>query len=81
MVFCTRCEADSELISDESSGFSCCANCGCVLEENNFSSDLMFAKGADGEGGMVGTIVGQTAGGGNYSRGAYGGEVSRRATS
>ncbi|KAG1655086.1 hypothetical protein FOA52_004226 [Chlamydomonas sp. UWO 241] len=70
MTFCARCNAEVELMMDDSSGFSCCGQCGCVLEEHNFSSDLTFATGADGTGGMVGTIVGQTSGG---RRGAYGG--------
>jgi transcription factor IIIB subunit 2 len=75
MVFCVNCKDEVELEVDETNGFSCCAQCGRVHEDIAFSSDVLFQKGADGEGGMVGQIVGQTTGG--LSRGAYaGGEVT-----
>jgi transcription factor IIIB subunit 2 len=48
-----------ELIADESAGFSCCPNCGRVLEDIAFASDVQFAKGADGEGELVGQFVGE----------------------
>lgn len=35
-----------------------CVNCGRVLEDAAFASDVTFMKGADGEGEMVGQFVG-----------------------
>jgi len=44
---------------DESHGFSCCLQCGRVVEDIAFASDVQFQRGADGEGGMVGQLVGE----------------------
>lgn len=33
--------------------------CGRVLDENAFSSDIMFTKGADGDGELVGQFIGE----------------------
>ncbi len=37
-----------------------CGQCGRVLEDAAFSSDVTFMKGADGEGELVGQFVGES---------------------
>ena len=39
---------------------TCCCNCGRVLEDTAFSTDVTFMKGADGEGELVGQFVSET---------------------
>nr|ADI46953.1 BFR1m [Volvox carteri f. nagariensis] len=58
MVWCSQCQAEVELEADEANGFSCCVQCGRVLEDTAFSTDVMFTKGADGAGELVGQLVG-----------------------
>ncbi len=58
MVWCDSCKADVGV--EEQMGFTCCIYCGRVLEDMAFSSDVQFAKGADGEGEMVGQFVGES---------------------
>jgi len=48
-VHCSRCRADTEAEPDPAGGFLACTVCGFILEEQAFSSDPSFAKGADGE--------------------------------
>ncbi|KXZ48221.1 BFR protein [Gonium pectorale] len=58
MVWCATCAAEVEVEVDDANGFSCCVQCGRVVEDTAFSSDVMFSKGADGEGELVGKMVG-----------------------
>lgn len=60
MVFCVSCDAEVEGVDDEANGFTCCAYCGRVLEDIAFASDVQFAKGGDGSGGMMGQMVGES---------------------
>ncbi|KAG2437566.1 hypothetical protein HYH02_011208 [Chlamydomonas schloesseri] len=72
MVWCAQCAADVEVEADDQNGFACCVQCGRVVEDTAFSSDVMFTKGGDGEGEMVGQMVGasgEARGLGRYSGG------------
>ncbi|GLC54447.1 hypothetical protein PLESTB_000864600 [Pleodorina starrii] len=71
MVWCNQCQAEVELEADEANGFSCCVQCGRVVEDSAFSSDVMFAKGNDGGGELVGQMVG--ANGDAHGIGRYSG--------
>ena len=81
MVFCTTCDCEVDVAVDDGNGFSCCMLCGRVVEDLAFASDVMFQKGADGEGEMVGQYVGETGqarGVARYSGGRlWAGQVSR----
>jgi transcription factor IIIB subunit 2 len=59
-MWCATCAAEVEVDTDESHGFSCCLQCGRVVEDIAFASDVQFQRGADGEGGMVGQMVGES---------------------
>jgi transcription factor IIIB subunit 2 len=59
MVWCPSCEEEVEVDYNESAAMTCCFNCGRVLEDTAFSSDVTFTKGADGEGELVGQFVGE----------------------
>lgn len=72
MVFCRTCDCEVDIDFDESGGVACCTQCGRVVEDGAFASDIQFAKGPDGEGGMVGQFVaedGRARGVGHYSGG------------
>ncbi|GLI62861.1 Transcription initiation factor TFIIIB Brf1 subunit [Volvox africanus] len=71
MVWCSQCQADVEVEADDAKGFSCCMQCGRVVEDTAFSSDVMFAKGSDGTGELVGQMVG--ANGDAHGIGRYSG--------
>lgn len=71
MVFCTRCACEVESEQNESGGFSFCTLCGQVLEEGAFAQDVQFAKGADGDGELVGQFV-DAEGNANVARFANG---------
>nr|BCL66138.1 Transcription initiation factor TFIIIB Brf1 subunit [Volvox africanus] len=71
MVWCSQCQADVEVEADDAKGFSCCVQCGRVVEDTAFSSDVMFAKGSDGTGELVGQMVG--ANGDAHGIGRYSG--------
>jgi hypothetical protein len=43
---------------DYSDAMTACVNCGRVLEDAAFASDVTFMKGADGDGELVGQMVG-----------------------
>jgi hypothetical protein len=58
MVWCPTCGEDVEADYNESGAMTACVNCGRVLEDAAFASDVTFMKGADGEGEMVGQFVG-----------------------
>uniref|UniRef100_A0A7S3QLZ1 Cyclin-like domain-containing protein n=2 Tax=Dunaliella tertiolecta TaxID=3047 RepID=A0A7S3QLZ1_DUNTE len=58
-MWCGTCAAEVEVDVDESHGFSCCLQCGRVVEDIAFASDVQFQRGPDGEGGMVGQMVGE----------------------
>jgi hypothetical protein len=60
MVFCTNCQADVDLEYADAGALSCCPQCGRVFDDVGFSNDLTFARGADGEGEMVGQFVSET---------------------
>ena len=60
MVFCRQCQDDVEAEVDEAGGYAACPLCGLILEAVAFSSDVQFAKGADGEGELVGQFVSET---------------------
>ncbi|GFR43136.1 hypothetical protein Agub_g4153 [Astrephomene gubernaculifera] len=57
-MWCATCAMEVEVEADDANGFSCCMQCGRVVEDMAFSSDVIFTKGGDGEGEMVGQIVG-----------------------
>ncbi|MEW5314508.1 MAG: hypothetical protein WDW38_006002 [Sanguina aurantia] len=73
MTFCNNCDAEVEAETDDSTGLMCCIQCGRVVEDRAFASDVQFSKGADGGGEMVGQFVGGGGGGGGggarYSNG------------
>jgi transcription factor IIIB subunit 2 len=60
LLFCPSCRAEAEPEVDEAAGFAACAQCGRVLDEGAFSTDVQFVKGADGEGELVGQFVPET---------------------
>ncbi|KAK9838597.1 hypothetical protein WJX84_010152 [Apatococcus fuscideae] len=60
MVFCKECKRDVEIWDDGSGGFSCCPNCGTVLDEDAFSSEVGFTKDAGGDSAVVGSFVSDT---------------------
>jgi hypothetical protein len=60
MVFCRQCKEEVEPEVDDAGGFAACPACGLILEDIAFSSDVQFAKGADGEGELVGQFVSET---------------------
>jgi transcription initiation factor TFIIIB Brf1 subunit/transcription initiation factor TFIIB len=58
MVWCPTCGEDVEVEYSDAAAMTACVNCGRVLEDDAFASDVTFMKGADGEGEMVGQFVG-----------------------
>lgn len=60
MVYCKQCMDNIEPELDEAGGFAACPMCGLILEDIAFSGDVQFAKGADGEGELVGQFVSET---------------------
>lgn len=44
MVYCQTCDAEVEVDADESHGFSCCVQCGRVVDDHAFASDVQFSK-------------------------------------
>jgi transcription initiation factor TFIIIB Brf1 subunit/transcription initiation factor TFIIB len=57
MVWCPTCSEDVEVEYSDAAAMTCCINCGRVLEDAAFASDVTFMKGADGEGELVGQFV------------------------
>lgn len=45
-----------ELVQDDQNGFSCCAQCGRVLEDLAFTSDVQFQK-VGGQAGRTWALV------------------------
>ncbi|KAL4445344.1 hypothetical protein ABPG77_011169 [Micractinium sp. CCAP 211/92] len=60
MVFCGYCQDDVDVEVDDANGFSCCVQCGRVLEDTAFSADVTFQKDAGGESMVVGQFVSET---------------------
>ncbi|KDD72637.1 hypothetical protein H632_c3093p0, partial [Helicosporidium sp. ATCC 50920] len=58
MVYCAYCERDVDMEGDETGGYTCCVQCGRVLEEGAFSNDVTFVKDAGGESAVMGQFVG-----------------------
>eukprot|EP00899_Mesostigma_viride_P022878 jgi/Mesvir1/3775/Mv08222-RA.1 len=74
MVFCSYCNADVVAEVDETNGFSCCTSCGRVLDDNIFSTDPTFSKGAGGASQVDGNFVALDGHvGSTLSRGGHGG--------
>ncbi|CAM6045963.1 unnamed protein product [Sphagnum compactum] len=63
MVWCSYCGKDQIAERDEINGFTCCTGCGRVLDDNVYSTDVTFTKGADGSSQAEGNFVrdGQTS--------------------
>jgi transcription factor IIIB subunit 2 len=57
MVYCNYCEVEVEVEVDDANGFSCCVQCGRVLEDTAFSADVTFQKDAGGESTVLGQFV------------------------
>ncbi|KAL4858728.1 Transcription factor IIIB subunit [Chlorella vulgaris] len=57
MVYCTACACEVDAEVDDANGFSCCVQCGRVLEDTAFSADITFAKDAGGESTVMGQFV------------------------
>jgi transcription factor IIIB subunit 2 len=60
MAFCKICDATTDVDIDEQRGISCCVECGSVLEDVAFSSDVTFQKDAAGESTVVGQFVNES---------------------
>lgn len=60
MVYCGYCQDDVDVEVDDANGFSCCVQCGRVLEDTAFSADVTFQKDAGGESTVVGQFVSET---------------------
>lgn len=60
MVFCNYCACDVDVEQDDANGFSCCIQCGRVLEDIAFSADITFQKDAAGESTVVGQFVNES---------------------
>lgn len=56
-MWCPTCTEDVEVEYSDAAAMTCCINCGRVLEDAAFASDVTFMKGADGEGELVGQFV------------------------
>ncbi|KAI5073301.1 hypothetical protein GOP47_0011314 [Adiantum capillus-veneris] len=57
MVWCSYCAKDQVAEADDINGFTCCTGCGRVLDDNVYSSDPTFTKGADGQSSVQGNFV------------------------
>eukprot|EP00250_Pteridium_aquilinum_P019302 c24385_g2_i1 orf=141-2372(+) len=57
MVWCSYCAKDQVAEADDINGFTCCTGCGRVLDDNVFSSDPTFTKGADGQSSVQGNFI------------------------
>ncbi|KAJ7523815.1 hypothetical protein O6H91_18G063700 [Diphasiastrum complanatum] len=57
MVWCSYCGKDQVTERDDINGFICCTGCGRVLDDNIYSSDPTFTKGAGGQSQVVGNFV------------------------
>ncbi|KAH7282832.1 hypothetical protein KP509_35G049400 [Ceratopteris richardii] len=57
MVWCTYCAKDQIAEADDINGFTCCTGCGRVLDDNVYSSDPTFTKGADGQSSVQGNFI------------------------
>lgn len=68
MGWCASCGKVVVTERDEINGFTCCTGCGRVLDDNVYSSDPMFSKGAGGQSQMEGNYVrdGQHSGFGRF---------------
>eukprot|EP00884_Botryococcus_braunii_P010429 jgi/Botrbrau1/19388/Bobra.0338s0018.1 len=47
-VFCNQCKKLVDIEDDDAGGFSCCSECGTVVSDLAFSSDVQFTKDASG---------------------------------
>jgi transcription factor IIIB subunit 2 len=56
-MWCTNCRENVEAEVDEANGFTCCQNCGKVLDDSVFSSDPTFLKTATGASQVEGNFV------------------------
>jgi hypothetical protein len=59
-MFCTECQEEVETEENGERGFVCCVQCGNVLTNSAFASDVTFTKGADGSGAATGQYVGDS---------------------
>lgn len=57
MVWCSYCGKDQPTETDDLNGFICCTGCGRVLDDNIYSSDPTFIKGAGGQSQFAGNFV------------------------
>eukprot|EP00850_Spirogloea_muscicola_P000255 SM000001S04657 [mRNA] locus=s1:1514672:1520522:- [translate_table: standard] len=57
MVWCSYCGKDQDAEIDEANGFTCCTGCGRVLDDNIYSTDPTFSKGAGGASQVDGNFV------------------------
>ncbi|EFN55262.1 hypothetical protein CHLNCDRAFT_57908 [Chlorella variabilis] len=60
MVYCNYCACEVDVEVDDANGFSCCVQCGRVLEDTAFSADITFQKDAGGESTVVGQFVNES---------------------
>lgn len=60
MVYCPNCGEDVEADTYDGGSMTACTQCGRVLEDAAFASDVTFVKGADGEGELVGQFVSES---------------------
>ncbi|KAK9825942.1 hypothetical protein WJX74_000470 [Apatococcus lobatus] len=60
MVYCKNCDKDVQPYVESAGGFSCCEECGAVVEETAYSSDVAFTKDAGGDSAVVGHFVSDT---------------------
>ncbi|MCO5607098.1 hypothetical protein L7F22_061290 [Adiantum nelumboides] len=76
MVWCSYCAKDQIAEADDINGFTCCTGCGRVLDDNVYSSEPTFTKGADGQSSVQGNFVRDR----QYSTYNVGGEGRQYAT-
>ena len=57
MVWCLSCNAEVTAEVDDTRGFTCCTQCGVVLDETAFSTDPTFSKTPGGAATVDGNFV------------------------
>ncbi|XP_042512747.1 transcription factor IIIB 60 kDa subunit-like isoform X2 [Macadamia integrifolia] len=57
MGWCKHCAQNRQMERDPINGFLCCCSCGRVIDQDVFSTEVTFVKGAGGQSQMSGNYV------------------------
>ncbi|XP_068634840.1 transcription factor IIIB 60 kDa subunit isoform X2 [Aristolochia californica] len=57
MPWCKHCAKACATVRDTDNGYVCCAGCGRVIDQDIYSTDVTFIKGAGGQSQMAGSFI------------------------